>query len=68
MQHQPGEHFLLPSADKLSLAPAHRAKTAAKWFANRIITALEWPANSPDLKNTEKLWVIHKRQTRNTRV
>ncbi len=57
------EHFMLPSADKLygdadflfqqHLAPAHSAKTTSNSFADRGITVLDWPANSPDLNPTD---------------
>ena len=58
------EHFMLPSADKLygdadfifqqDLAPAHSAKTTSNWFNYHGITVLDWPANSPDLKEDER--------------
>lgn len=35
--------------------PAHSAKTTTKWFSDHIITALDWPASSPDLNPTEHL-------------
>lgn len=70
------ERFILLSADKLRgdadflfqqvLAPAHRAKTTAKWRVHHVITVLDRPANSPDLNNTGNLWPTDKRQTRNT--
>ncbi len=70
------EHFMLPSADKLyedadsfssrTLAPAHRAKTTSKWFADHDITVLDWPANMPDLNPKWNLWDIFKRKMRNS--
>ncbi|KAF7655024.1 hypothetical protein LDENG_00061880 [Lucifuga dentata] len=46
------EHFMLPSADKLygdADFLFQHAKTTRNWFADRSITVLDWPANSPDL-------------------
>ncbi len=52
------EHFMLPSADKLygdadfifqqDLAPAHTAKGTKSWFNDHGVTVLDWPANSPE--------------------
>ncbi len=63
-------HFMLPSADKLygdtdfifqqDLAPAHTAKGIKSWFNDRGVTVLDWPANSPDLKPRENLFIICK--------
>ncbi|KAL0152679.1 hypothetical protein M9458_052402 [Cirrhinus mrigala] len=71
------EHFMLPSAEKLSgdedfifqhdLAPAHSAKTTGKWFTDHGITVLNWPANSPDPNPIENLWDIVKRKLRDAR-
>ncbi len=57
------EHFMLLSADKLygdadfifqqDLTPAHTAKGTKSWFNDHGVTALDWPANSPDLNPRE---------------
>uniref|UniRef100_A0A9J8ACZ8 Tc1-like transposase DDE domain-containing protein n=1 Tax=Cyprinus carpio carpio TaxID=630221 RepID=A0A9J8ACZ8_CYPCA len=54
------EHFMLPAANQLyggadfifqqDLAPAHSAKATSTWFKDHGIPVLNWPANSPDLK------------------
>lgn len=59
------EHYMLPSAEKLygdedfifqhDLAPAHSAKTTSNWCTDHGITALDWPANSPDLNPIENV-------------
>ncbi len=56
------EHFMLPSADKLygdadfifqqDLAPSHTAKGTKSWFNDHGVTVLDWPANSPDLRES----------------
>ncbi len=68
------DHFMLPSADKLygdadfifqqDLAPAHTAKGTKSWFNDHGVTALDWPANSPDLNRKDNLWGIFKREMR----
>ena len=47
---------------KQDLAPANTAKSTNTW-----ITALGWPANSPDLNPNENVWGIVKRKMRDTR-
>ncbi len=52
------EDFMLPSADTLygdadlifqqNSAPAHTAKGTKSWFNDHGVTVLDWPANSPD--------------------
>ncbi len=59
------EHFMLPSADKLSgeadlifqqdLAPAHTAKGTKSWFNGHGVGVLDWPANSLDLNPRESM-------------
>ncbi len=71
------EHFMLPSADKLSgeadfifqqdLAPAHTAKGTKSWFNGHGVGVLDWPANSPDLNPIENLWGIVNRKMKDTR-
>ncbi|KAJ7335741.1 hypothetical protein JRQ81_013682 [Phrynocephalus forsythii] len=71
------EIFMLLSADALygeadfifqqDLAPAHTAKSTKTYFNDHVITVLDWPANSPDLKPIENLWGISKRKMRDMR-
>ncbi len=52
------EHFMLPSADQLfkdadfifqhDLAPAQTAKSTKSWLNDHGVGVLDWPANSPD--------------------
>lgn len=35
-------------------APARSAKTTTKWFADHLITVLDWPAHTPDSNPTEE--------------
>ncbi len=67
------EHFMLPTADKLikmlisfssrTLAPAHNTKATSKWFADHVITVLDWPANMADLNPIWNIWYIFKRNS-----
>jgi len=50
--------------DFIFLAPAYTAKSTKAWFNDHGITALDWPANSPDLNPMENLWGIAKRKMR----
>jgi hypothetical protein len=61
------EDSLIPSIDLLiddkdffmfqqDNAPCHKAKKVLKWFEERQISLLEWPARSPDLNPIENIW------------
>lgn len=65
------ERFVLPSTDKIhgdadflfqDLAPALRTKTTTNYFDDCVITVLEWPTDSPDLKPTEEQGGIVRRR------
>ncbi len=61
------EYFILYTSSDVTLAPAHRAKTTSKWFADLDITVFDWPANMPDLNSIENIWDVFKRKMRNGR-
>ena len=39
-------------------APWHKAKAVTKWFQTENVNMLQWPGNSPDLKEIQKLWTL----------
>lgn len=43
-------------------APCHKAKTVSKFLADKNITVLDWPGNSPDMNPIENVWELMKRE------
>lgn len=41
-------------------APIHTAKIVTKWFEEKNIETINWPANSPDLNPIENIWRLLK--------
>ena len=41
-------------------APIHNAKVTKKWFKERNIEIMDWPASSPDLNPIENVWKLMK--------
>lgn len=53
-----GNAYFFPHQE---LAPTHGPKSTMKWFADHVITVLNWPANSPHILPTETVWSTVKR-------
>lgn len=43
-------------------APCHKARTITKFLAEKNITVLDWPGNSPDMNPIENVWELMKRE------
>jgi hypothetical protein len=43
-------------------APCHVSAASKKFFADKQISVLEWPSNSPDMNVIENIWCIFKKK------